>query len=88
MADGKSAFACNVREPDPAMYVVMKKFRRSSLLPWRQTSLGTPCCFLEYTVALKKMRSENEAQLIESQHREAVAPPKERKDAFSDLGHN
>src|SRR6476660_8325964 len=39
MADGKSAFACNVRQPDPAMHVLMKKFRRSSLLPWRQTSL-------------------------------------------------
>ena len=39
VADGKSAFACNVRKPDPAMHVLMKKFRRSSLLPWRQSSL-------------------------------------------------
>jgi hypothetical protein len=34
------------------------------------------------------MCSEDEAELIESQHRETVAPPKERKDAFGDLGHN
>jgi hypothetical protein len=34
------------------------------------------------------MCSEDEAELIESQHRESVAPPKERKDAFGDLGHN
>jgi len=26
--------------------------------------------------------------LIESQRRQIVAPPKERKDAFGDLGHN
>jgi hypothetical protein len=39
MADGKSAFARNIRKPDAAMYVFMKNFRRSSLLPWRQTSL-------------------------------------------------
>ena len=39
VADGKSAFACNVRKPDPAMHVFMKKFGSSSLLPWRQTSL-------------------------------------------------
>ena len=39
VADGKSAFARNVRKPDAAMHVLMKKFRRSSLLPWRQTSL-------------------------------------------------
>jgi hypothetical protein len=34
------------------------------------------------------MCSEDEAELIESQHRETVAPPKERKNAFGDLGHN
>jgi len=39
VADGESAFARNVRKPDPAMHALMKKFRRSSLLPWRQTSL-------------------------------------------------
>jgi hypothetical protein len=39
VADGKSAFACNVRKPDPAMHVFMQKFRRSSLLPGRQASL-------------------------------------------------
>ena len=39
VADGKSAFACNLGKPDPAMHVLMKKFRRSSLLPGRQTSL-------------------------------------------------
>src|SRR5258708_32585721 len=35
VADGKSAFARNVRKPDPAMHVLMKKFRCSPLLPWR-----------------------------------------------------
>ena len=39
VADGKSALACDVRKPDPAIDVLMKKFRRSALLPWRQTSL-------------------------------------------------
>ena len=39
MADGKSAFTCNVRKADPAMHVLMKKLGRSSLLPWRQASL-------------------------------------------------
>jgi hypothetical protein len=34
------------------------------------------------------MCSQDEAELIESQHRGTVAPPKERKDAFGDLGHN
>jgi len=88
VADGKSAFTCNVRKPDPAVHVLMKKFRRSSLLPRCQTSLRTPACFLEYTVLLEKMCSEDEAELIESQHRKTVLPPKERKDAFGDLGHN
>ena len=88
MADGKSAFACNLRKPDPAMHVLVKKFRRSPLLPWRQTSLGTPSCCVDYAVSLEKMRAEDEAELIESQHRETVAPPKERKDAFGDLSHD
>ena len=39
VADGESAFACDVRKPDPPMHILMKNFRRSSLLPWRQTSL-------------------------------------------------
>ena len=34
------------------------------------------------------MRSEDETELIERQHRETVAPPKERKNALRDLGHN
>jgi hypothetical protein len=34
------------------------------------------------------MRSEDETELIESQHRGSVAPPKERKNALRDLGHN
>jgi len=34
VADGKSAFACNVSKPDPAVHVLVKKFRRSPLLPW------------------------------------------------------
>jgi len=34
------------------------------------------------------MCSDDEAELIESQHGESVSPPKERKDAFGDLGHN
>jgi len=38
VANEKSAFACNVRKPDPAMQILMKKFGRSPLLPWRQTS--------------------------------------------------
>ena len=37
---------------------------------------------------MEKMCSQDEAKLIESQHRETVAPPKERKDAIGDLGHN
>lgn len=47
-----------------------------------------PSRFLEYTILLDKMCSEDEAELIERQHRESVAPPKERKRAFRDLGHN
>src|SRR3984885_9104107 len=39
VADGEPTFACDVSEPDAAMHVLMKKFRCSSLLPWRQTSL-------------------------------------------------
>ena len=70
------------------MHVLMKKVRGSPLLPWRQTSLGTPCCFLEYSIPLEKMCSEDKAELIEGQHRETVAPPKERENAFGDLGHN
>jgi hypothetical protein len=88
VADGKSAFARYVRKPDAAMHVLMKKFRRSPLPPWRQASLRTPSLFLEYTVLLEKMGSEDEAELIESQHRKTVLPPKERKHAFGDLGHN
>ena len=38
VADGKSAFACNVRNPDPAMHILIKKFGSSPLLPGRQTS--------------------------------------------------
>jgi hypothetical protein len=34
------------------------------------------------------MRSEDETELIECKHRGTVAPPKERKNAFGDLGHN
>jgi hypothetical protein len=34
------------------------------------------------------MCSEDEVELIEGKHRETVASPKERKDAFGDLGHN
>jgi hypothetical protein len=39
VADGKSAFACNVREPDASTRVFMKKLAGSSFLPWRQASL-------------------------------------------------
>jgi hypothetical protein len=70
------------------MQVLMKNFGRSSLLPGRKASLRTPRCFLEYTVPLDEMRSQDEAELIESQYRGTVAPPKKRKDAFRDLGHN
>ena len=34
------------------------------------------------------MCSEDKAELIESQHGQSVTPPKERKNAFGDLGHN
>jgi hypothetical protein len=34
------------------------------------------------------MRSEDEAQLIERKHRGSIAPPKKRKNALRDLGHN
>jgi hypothetical protein len=34
------------------------------------------------------MRSEDETELIERQHREKVAPPKEWKNALRDLGYN
>jgi hypothetical protein len=88
VAYGKSAFARNVRKLDPGMHVLMKEFRRSSLLPWRQTALRMPCCSLLNTVLLEKMCPEDEAELIESQHREAVASPKEWKNAFRDPGHN
>jgi hypothetical protein len=37
---------------------------------------------------LDEMRSENETELIEGKHRGSVAPPKERKNALRDLGHN
>ena len=47
-----------------------------------------PRCFLEYTVLLDEMRSEDETELIEGKHRGSVAPPKERKNALRDLGHN
>ena len=70
------------------MHVLMKKFGRSPLLPRRQTSAGRPRRFLEHTVPLDQMCPENKAELIEGQDGETVAPPKERKDAFGDLGHN
>ena len=88
MADGKCTFACNVREPDAAMHVLMKKFRRSALLPRRQASLRVPRCFLVYTILLDEMCSEDETELIEGKHRGSIIPPKERKNALSDLGHN
>jgi hypothetical protein len=43
---------------------------------------------MDYTVPLEKMSSEDEAELIEGQQRERVAPPEEWKDAFGDLGHD
>jgi hypothetical protein len=66
----------------------MKKFRSSPLLPWRQASFGMPCRFPEYAVLLDEMRAEDQTELIEGKHRESVFPPKERKDAFRDLGHD
>lgn len=88
VADGESAFAGNLRNPDPATHVLMEKFRRSPLLPWRKTSLRTPACFLEHTVPLEKMCSEDKAELIESQQGQSVVAPQEWKDALGDLGHN
>jgi len=70
------------------MHVFVKKLAGSSLLPWCKSPLGRPCCFLEYAVLLDKMRSQDKAELIQSQPRETVAPPKERKDAFGNLGYN
>jgi len=34
------------------------------------------------------MRSQDEAELMQGQHRENVAPPEEWKDALGDLGYN
>src|SRR5258708_18537108 len=39
VADGESAFTCNLEEPDAAMHVLVQKFRGSALLPWRPPSL-------------------------------------------------
>ena len=88
VARGKSAFARNIREPNPAMHVLMKKFCRSSLLPRRKASVGMPRRFLEYTVSLDEMRSEDETELIEGKRGRSVAPPEERKNALRYLGHN
>jgi len=88
VADGESAFACDVRKPDPAMHVLMKKFRRSPLLPWREAPIRMPRCFLEHTVPLDEMCSEDETESIEGKHGEMVVPPKKRKNALGDLGHN
>jgi len=70
------------------MQVLTKNFRRSSLLPGRQSSSRMPPSFLEYTVPLDKMRSEDETELIEGKHGESVFPPKKRKDTLGDLRHN
>jgi hypothetical protein len=88
VADGESAFAGNLRKANAAVHVLMEKLRGPSFLPWRQTSLRALCCFVEYTVPLKKMCSEDETELIESQNGGAVGPPKQWKDAFGDLGYN
>ena len=39
MADRKSAFLCNLREPHVAMQVLVKKLGGSPLLPWRQAAV-------------------------------------------------
>lgn len=70
------------------MHVLMENFRCDSLLPWRETALCVPRCFLEYTVPLDEMRSQDETESIERKYREIVAATNERKDAFSDLSNN
>jgi hypothetical protein len=47
-----------------------------------------PRCFLEYTVLLDEMRSEDEIELIEGKHRGSIAPPKKGKNTLRDLRHN
>jgi hypothetical protein len=70
------------------MHILVKKLGGSPLLPWRQTSVGTPPYFLEDTILLQEMCSEDEAELIESKNGKTVAPSQERQDALCDLGHN
>ena len=88
MAGGKPAFSGDVRHADAAMHVLMKDFRRSSLLPRRQSSLGMARRLLEYAVALDEMRTEDEAELIEGKHRRSVAAAEKRKNTLRDLRHN
>jgi hypothetical protein len=70
------------------MQVLMKNFARASFLPWRQPTLRGLSCFLDHSISLYQMRSEDEAKLIQGQQGGAVASPQERKNAFRDLGHN
>lgn len=75
VADREPAFTSNLREPDTTIEVFVKKLSSPSLLPRRQTSVGTPSFFLNYAVLLQKMCAENQAQLIKSQNGRIVAPP-------------
>jgi hypothetical protein len=47
-----------------------------------------PRCFLEYTVPLDQVRTEDKTELIESKDRGSVAAPKKRKNALRNLCDN
>jgi hypothetical protein len=85
VADGESALSRNFGQPDSALQILVKKFRRASLLPGRKAAFGRPRRFLKYPVSMDDVRAEDEAELIEGQHRGSVAAAKERKDALGDL---
>ena len=64
----------------------MKKFRRPPHLPGCQASFPSPSCLLDHAVGLKKMCSQDEAELIQREDRRTVAAAHEWKNASSDLG--
>lgn len=86
MADRQSTFACKLREPDAAVDVLMKKLRRSPHLPGCQASFSSASRFLNNPVSLKKMGSQDEAELIQREHRRTVAAAHEWKNTSGDLG--
>jgi len=72
----KSAFACNVRKAgfghacSHEEVPTLVAFCHGARPPLEQRAV-----FLEHAVPLEKMGSQDEAQLIESQNRETIAPP-------------